>query len=132
VPPDAQVPGSAVEWLSFARSDLALGRAADTPGVRFESLCYQLQQAAEKAVKAVCQHHSLRFRYTHDLEDLGAGLERNGLSVPEEVREAATLTEYVLETRYPGTAEPVTEEEYREAVRLAEAVVRWAEETIQR
>ena len=43
------------------------------------------------------------------------------------VREAVILTRYAFETRYPGPFEPVTEEEYREAVRLAEAVVTWAD-----
>lgn len=35
-------------------------------------------------------------------------------------------------TRYPGLAEPVTWEEYDEAVAIAEKVVRWAEEIIER
>ncbi|MGB9777356.1 MAG: HEPN domain-containing protein [Anaerolineae bacterium] len=35
-----------------------------------------------------------------------------------------------IEARYPGPAEPVTEEEYEEAVSLAEAIIGWAEEMI--
>ena len=37
------------------------------------------------------------------------------------------LTDYAVLTRYPADLEPVTEEEYLETVRLAEAVVSWAE-----
>jgi HEPN domain-containing protein len=36
------------------------------------------------------------------------------------------LTQYAVETRYPGPAEPVTQKEYREAVKMAERVVKWA------
>lgn len=44
---------------------------------------------------------------------------------------AAALSDYAVEARYPGLAEPVTEEEYRQAVALAETVVRWVEQLIQ-
>ena len=69
----------------------------------------------------------LVFRYTHDLEELGTRLETSGVSIPSVVREAVILTRYAFETRYPGPFEPVTDDEYREAVRLTEAVVTWAD-----
>jgi HEPN domain-containing protein len=53
------------------------------------------------------------------------------VSVPEILQEAASLTDYAVLTCYPGDLEPVDEEEYREALRSAEAVLSWAEETIQ-
>src|SRR6266849_6697183 len=34
------------------------------------------------------------------------------------------------ETRYPGAFEPVTQEEFEEAVRLAEGVLVWAQEIV--
>jgi HEPN domain-containing protein len=40
------------------------------------------------------------------------------------------LTQYAFETRYPGAFEPVTEEDYQEAVQVAEVVVEWAESVI--
>jgi HEPN domain-containing protein len=49
---------------------------------------------------------------------------------PPEIAASIQLTGYALETRYPGRQALVTEEEYREALRLAEAVVRWATEVI--
>jgi len=36
------------------------------------------------------------------------------------------LNDYAVRTRYPDDAEPVTEAEYREAVRLAKTVLEWA------
>ena len=58
------------------------------------------------------------------------GLEQQGIAVPERIIEADVLTRYAWESRYPYLGEPVTEEEYREAVRLAETVVIWAERLI--
>ncbi len=71
------------------------------------------------------------FEFIHDLKKLGRGLEQGGLRIPPEIREAFRLTKYVLESRYPGTIERVTEKEYRETVALAEAAVKWAEKIIQ-
>ena len=94
-------------------------------------MCFLAQQAAEKALKAVYQSRALPFRYTHDLEELGKGLEDEGMEVPSEVKEAIVLTRYVVETRYPGIVEPITEEEYQGAIRLAEEVIMGAETTIE-
>ena len=52
--------------------------------------------------------------------------------MPEEVEDAAILTDYAVMGRYPGDTEPIEEEEYRDAIRLAGAVVCWAEEAIHR
>jgi HEPN domain-containing protein len=37
------------------------------------------------------------------------------------------LTSYAFEARYPAVGEPVGEEEYKQALGLAERVVRWAD-----
>lgn len=66
------------------------------------------------------------FPYTHDLARL-LGLIEKSEEVPERIREAARLTDYAVETRYPGVSEPVEQEEYEEAIKLAENVVSWVE-----
>ena len=52
------------------------------------------------------------------------------LNKPQEVEEAAILTDYAVITRYPGALEPVEEEEYGKAVRLAEFVMSWVEKLV--
>jgi HEPN domain-containing protein len=54
-------------------------------------------------------------------------LQEQGEELPAEVREAARLTDYAVEARYPGLAEPVTRREYETAVALAERVLNWVE-----
>lgn len=119
------------EWLNRARSNLAKARiASDTEFVYFEDLCFDVQQAAEKAIKAVMIHLGVQFPYIHDLTRLLELVEQANLDVPASIKRAGMLSDYAVETRYPGLAEPVTRGEYDEAIAVAEKVVRWAEGVI--
>lgn len=120
------------EWLNRARSNLAkAGIASELDVVYFEDLCFDAQQAAEKAIKAVMIHLDVRFPYVHDLARLLALVEQAGQAVPESVKRASELSDYAVETRYPGLAESVTWDEYEEALAIATAVVLWAEDVIE-
>jgi HEPN domain-containing protein len=102
----------------------------ETPAIYLKDLCFDAQQAAEKAVKAVLIHLGQRFPYIYDLVQLLGLVEQTGQPVPEPIKRAAILSEYAVETRYPGLSEPVTRQEYEEAVVIATQVVRWAEQVI--
>ncbi len=130
MPHDESIRGRPLDWLARARGHLALAKQTKPEESFWEDLCFQAQQAAEKAIKAIYQHNDLPFRYTHDIEALGKGLEERGVPVTQVISKAAILTRYASQTRYPGLFEPVTQEEYQEAVRLAETVVAWAAELI--
>ncbi len=119
------------EWLNRARSNLAKAKARIVD-VYWEDLCFDAQQAAEKAIKAVLIHHGVEFPYVHDLNRLLALLEARGLAIPDAVRRATRLTRYATITRYPGVPESVSEAQYQEAVASADAVVHWAQGRLQR
>ena len=119
MPPE---PGAPADWLRFAESDLALARAPAAPGVLYEMLCFHAQQAAEKSLKAVLLAHKIEFPRTHNLRVLRDLLPPR-LPVPSEVEQSVELSDYATMARYPGAYEPVTEDEYREAIRLAAAAV---------
>jgi HEPN domain-containing protein len=120
------------EWLSRAKSNLTKARnAPETPEIYLEDLCFDAQQAAEKAIKAVLIHLGVRFPYIHDLAQLLSLVEQADQSVSESIRQAASLSDYAVETRYPGLAEPVTLQEYEEAVAIAKKVVQWAQDVIE-
>ena len=89
------------------------------------------QQAAEKSIKAVFVKRGETFPFSHDLERLIQLLEANGHKVPKYVHRAKELTRFAHVTRYPGLADPVTQSAHRRAVRIAEAVLRWAERQIE-
>ena len=128
MPPEPRPQDDPSEWLNRARSNLIRAKAdMRLPGVYLEDLCFDAQQAAEKAVKATLLHLSVHFPYIHDLTALLTLVEQHGVSVPEAVREAGRLTRFAVVTRYPGIAEPVTQEEYERAVAIAATILDWAE-----
>jgi HEPN domain-containing protein len=118
------------EWLNRARSNLELAKNSSSSDIYFEDLCYNAQQAAEKAIKAVFIHNHIPYPLVHDLAALITILINNHVDVPDRVRQSARLTRFAVATRYPGILAPVNEEEFRRAVRLAEEVVRWSERTV--
>jgi HEPN domain-containing protein len=117
------------EWLNRARSNLA-GAAEATPGVYLEDRCFGAQQAAEKAIKAVFIHRGLRFPYVHDLRRLLQLLNQGGVKVPKYVWRAEAPKPFASEARYPGHSPPVTQRFYHRNLRIADAVVKWAERQI--
>lgn len=118
-------PADPGEWLNRAWSSLRHSRSVEE-GVYLEELCFDAQQAAEKAVKAVLVAWRVQFPRVHDLEVLLNSAADCGIEAPQEIWEARKLTPYAVEARYPSVARELTAEQYREAVELAERVVRWA------
>lgn len=120
---------SPAEWMRYAKSDLALAKATISDDVLFGNLCFHAQQAVEKSIKAVLIAKSIPFPRTHSIDTL-ISLLPGDVPVPPDDAKVAELAEYAVTLRYPGMDEPVTEGEYREAVRLAESVVKWAEDIL--
>ncbi len=128
-PPDRYPPDDPREWLNRARSNLIQARNRQ-PGIYLEDLSFQAQQAAEKGLKALLLRRQGAFPYVHDLALLLDLLEKGGEEIPPRIRETARLNQYAVAARYPGVAEPVEPEEYKEALKLAEDAVLWAEEAL--
>lgn len=126
MPPDAIEPGSAADWLRHASSDLAIAVQSRTEGVLIEALCFHAQQSAEKAIKAVLVNSNVEFPYTHNIARLITIVQESGIAWPDKLNDAVELTEYAVQTRYPGVRIEVTEEDYQKALWIAKAVLNWA------
>lgn len=100
-------PGTPDDWLRYARSDLLIAQSPGAPGVLLETLCYHLQQAAEKSLKAVLIHLGISPPRTHNLKTL-VELIPAACSVPDSVALAVSLTDYAVTSRYPGDYEPIS------------------------
>ena len=121
-------PTDPLTWLSRAKGNLSLAeKGGRLQGVLLEDLCFNAQQAAEKALKAVCLAQGMDIPKTHSLIHLMDILEANGVDVPQNVRDADILTHYAVQSRYPSFMEDVTRNEYRDALKLAANVIVWAE-----
>ena len=132
MPRDPNELGTSYDWLRRAKSNLVRARQPKPEEVLWEDLCFDTQQAAEKALKAVLVERRIPFRFVHDIAELLTLLENQGIILAEEIKDSAELTDYSVESRYPGPFEPVTEEEFEKALQIAEAVVAWAESQIEK
>jgi HEPN domain-containing protein len=118
-------------WLLRAKGNLNLAeKGGRLKGVLLEDLCFNAQQAAEKALKAVCLAQGMDIPKTHSLVHLMDLLEMKGIEIPKNVRDADILTQYAVQSRYPSLMEDVTRTEYRDALKYAAYVVFWAETII--
>lgn len=118
---------AAHDWLRYAKGNLARAKQEKPEEAPWEYMCFDAQQAAEKAVKAVLVLRQIEFPRTHELGELLALAHQVGEQIPEDLWEASSLSRYATHTRYPGEERPATEDDYREAVTITENVVRWAE-----
>jgi len=115
-------------WLLRAKGNLNLAEnGGRLKGVLLEDLCFNAQQAAEKALKAVCLAQGMDIPKTHSLIHLMDILESRGIEIPKNVRDADILTQYAVQSRYPSLIEEITKSEYKDALKLAANVVFWAE-----
>ena len=111
-------------WMKRAESALALGLVAKTDEIFFEDLCFQLQQAVEKAMKALLVYNDVEPPITHSFAILIREL-RKVLIVPGIIERIIELEDYAVQTRYPGDYTPVDESEYWEASEVAMMAMSW-------
>jgi len=88
-------------WLARARSALEVAKVKVAPLMLYEDLCFQAQQAAEKALKGVLIYYQEEPEFTHNIDKLIKALSKH-TEIPDDVRKAAKLTNYAVFTRYPG------------------------------
>ena len=117
-------------WLARAASSLALASKAG-PDVLFEDLCFQAQQCAEKALKALLISRNAPYPFVHDIGLLLRLAVEQGFEPPSEVVDSVWLTRFAALTRYPNADPPVTAAEHTEALAASRSVFEWAHACIQ-
>jgi len=109
------------QWLKKADEDLRLAEVAHKAGM-YGPATFHWQQAAEKALKAFPIARERGFRKTHNLEEIGTACAQLEPSLRQIAEEAATLTTYAWEFRYPGSPREIEEQEAVQALRRASLV----------
>jgi len=90
------------EWLAKANDDFEFARVNFEEGKPFFShICFHLQQAAEKYLKAYIVAHELEFRKVHELPLLLKICLSKDPSLEQLRDDCEYLTTYYVETRYP-------------------------------
>jgi HEPN domain-containing protein len=116
-------------WMDRAKSSLAISKTRYDESVFYEDLCFQAQQAVEKALKAFLIFYKVDPEKTHNLVALIKELSKY-ITIPDEINETAILNDYAVQTRYPGGYTPIEEEEYNNAIIIAEKCIKWIEKKI--
>jgi len=118
------------EWIKRAKSSLELAQAKIIQYTYYEDLCYQSQQAVEKALKGLLIYYRIEPEFTHNIEIL-LNVLKKFTNLPKEIMESAKLTIYAVQTRYPGEYDEITKEEYEKSIEIAKACLDWVEKTIE-
>ena len=127
-PHDNNIPATPMEWLLHARSDLKFAQLGDKSNdILPQQICFHAQQAVEKSLKAVLLFSNIDFPLTHDIMQLLEIIEITGIIFPKDFIDAANLTPYAVETRYPGYSEIINMNDIIDAINIAEKVMKWAE-----
>ena len=113
-------------WLDRAKSSYKLAKMTGNVEIYYEDLCYQLQQAVEKALKGLLIFYGVEPEFTHNIEILLTELEKFTL-IPKDIEQAMKLTIYAVQTRYPNDYDEITKEEYEKAVKIAKDCLDWVE-----
>jgi HEPN domain-containing protein len=119
------------DWLREAQAEL---RAAKDlfQGGHWSWCCFTCQQAAEKALKAICEHFRTP-QLGHNLNILLDAVKAHVAVDNRLERACACLNRYYIPTRYPNAfdrgapADQFFERDAREALEDAKEVIRFAE-----
>lgn len=118
------------KWLNRAEGNLERARTGKiNEKTYYEDLCFDCQQAAEKSLKALLLFLEMEFPWTHSISQLNKLISIH-YSLDSQLRQAESLSLYAGQTRYPGDYEPLTDEDYKEALALAEYVYSWVQQKI--
>jgi HEPN domain-containing protein len=101
-------------WIERAKSSLELAQAKIIRHIHYEDLCFQLQQAVEKALKGFLIYYGVEPEFTHNIEVLLKEL-KSFIEIPENIKQAAQLANYAVQTRYPCEYEEITKKNTRTA-----------------
>jgi len=111
-------------WIGKATNDIVSARQililTDAPT---DTVCFHVQQAVEKSLKALLTFHSVSFPKTHSLLRL---LEFTLPFLPQFDgfrNQLAELSAYGVEFRYPGGLPDPTREQAEEALKVAQEVM---------
>ena len=109
------------EWLGKAEADFlgAKNLARSRPPLH-DLVCFHCQQCAEKHLKGLLEELGIPVAKTHDLEQLLSVLLPHHPSLRSLKRGMRPLTEFAVDTRYPGNY--ATKREASRAMRWAERV----------
>jgi HEPN domain-containing protein len=124
-------------WLRQAEGDLEAARNS-LEGRHYEWACFQAQQSAEKALKALLYQQGFTSMFTHSVADLVLEASKSFPEIGRVESEAKLLDTFYLATRYPNAlasdrapADYYSREEAERCLSSAESVLNVAKSYMQ-
>lgn len=102
-PHDSELNSAVAQWVAKAEKDLRACRLVlDQETTIAGVAAFRAQQAVEKYLKALPTWKQIPFTKTHDIGLLLEILDRNKVIAIEPIRDAIQLTDFAVDSRYPG------------------------------
>ena len=117
------------EWIKRAKQSYYVAKAVIDEDDCYEDLCYQAQQAVEKALKGLIIFYGVEHEHTHVIKKLITELKKHTV-VDKEVEQANSLTDYAIKTKYPDDYDEISKAEYDQAIMIAKYCIEWVENKI--
>ncbi|OGG56311.1 MAG: hypothetical protein A3F84_11150 [Candidatus Handelsmanbacteria bacterium RIFCSPLOWO2_12_FULL_64_10] len=119
----SELVGLVRQWVERAEEDFRTAEYTLTmpENCPFGTVCFHGQQCVEKYIKALLAWRSIAFPKVHDIGELMLILPSD-VVLPISPDEQELLTDYAVETRYPGDREPLTRTEAEDSVAIARKV----------
>ena len=121
----------AQEWFDIGDNEFGFAKAGFTELKDFyPQICFQCQQAVEKYLKEFLIYHQKKFPKIHDLTQLAklcANIDKDFLKF---LKDTDILGQYYLTSRYPLEYPKAEENQAREALQIAEKIIRFVKSKI--
>ena len=113
------------QWFKKANNDLRNAEILLNCGeneIPYDTLCFHCQQASEKYIKGYLIYKEMDFPKTHNLADLISICTQTDTSFSKYITEMEKLTPYAVEIRYPDNFYMPSEDDAREAHKIASEI----------
>lgn len=111
------------QWVRKAEDDFQVVQLLRTESERLGgAIAFHAQQCVEKYLKAVLTDRQQEFPKTHDIEHLRVLVAMHDGTLAEKLRDAAILSWYAVDARYPGEDDPPSVENVLEVLKLMDGV----------
>jgi len=114
------------EWIKRAKYNYKLAVIEIDEDTVLEELCYNAQQAVEKAFKGLIIYYGQEHPLTHNIGVLLNEIEKH-TDISDEIMKSVSLTPYPHQTRYPGDYVDIPLEAYKDAVTIAKKCLDWVD-----
>lgn len=110
------------KWFIRATHDLQDAKSISANSPVSPNTVWLIQQAVEKAIKALLIHYGIVYRRIHDLEELRMALPGHSKFRSSNI-ELQKITLLGIESRYPEEVDELLETEVQEIIELGERIL---------